>query len=70
MDDYKKLLLEFIASLCLCDHMGDVANDIEYILKKIGIEFEEENDFFHDLLIFLGKKEIVTIYGTKIEIDE
>jgi hypothetical protein len=37
------LLLSFIASLTLCDHMGDVMGDIENVLKRIGYEVPDED---------------------------
>lgn len=32
----RDLLLSFIASLTLCDHMGDVSNDIHDVLERMG----------------------------------
>ena len=30
-EDMRKLLLSLLGSLTLCDHMGDVANDIDVV---------------------------------------
>lgn len=35
--DYRKLLLQFIGSLTICDHIGDVTNEIDTVLKKLGM---------------------------------
>ncbi len=36
--DGERVLLCFIMSLCLCDHMGDVGNQIERVLNWTGID--------------------------------
>lgn len=40
LSDMKKLLLAFIYSLTLCDHMGDAADAIELALKKARVDIE------------------------------
>ena len=40
--EYRMLLLQFVASLTLCDHMGDVSNDVDIVLKRLGVEPPEE----------------------------
>ena len=62
--DYRELLLQFIASLTLCDHMGDVAGDIEKVLKEMGLTFEWDD--LDDLRTKLGEMGVTTLYGTKI----
>ena len=61
-------ILKFIASLCLCDHMGDVADDIDKVLMDIDFEVGEWNDL-SELLGELAKHNITTLYGTEITND-
>lgn len=67
-DEYKALLLSFIGSLTLCDHMGDVTNDIDDVLKKLGLDIEW--DELHELGVALGKMGVKTQYGTELASDE
>lgn len=62
--DYRDILLKFIASLTLCEHMGDVADDIETVLGCLGIELEWED--LDDLRKQLHKMSITTLYGTPL----
>lgn len=39
-EEYRMLLLKFIHSLTVCDHMGDVADDIDAVLKRMGEKIE------------------------------
>lgn len=66
--DYKTILLQFIASLTLADHLGDVGNDIGEVLKQIGLEIEWDEP--SDLGTALGKMGITTLYGTELGEDE
>jgi len=65
--DYRDILLKFVASLTLCEHMGDVADDIETVLDIIGIKLKWED--LYDLRRKLGKMGITSLYGTAL-IDE
>lgn len=38
-------IMAFIRSLCLCDHLGDVGNEIETLSKAIGIDLPDWSDF-------------------------
>jgi hypothetical protein len=51
-DENEKLLLQFIASLTLCDHMGDVCDDINVDLHDLGRQ--------------LGKLGITTLGGIEL----
>ena len=63
--DYRRLLLELLSSLSLCDHMGDVADDVDYVLKKLGIE---ETPHLEEVGRFLETEYgITTLYGTAFE---
>ena len=64
--DYRELLLSFIASLALCGHMGDVSNDVDVVLQKLGIEIEWDD--FDELATELGKMNIHTLNGTSLNI--
>ena len=64
----KEYILRFIASLCLCDHMGDVAGDIRKVLKDIDFEVGEWYDL-NELLGELAKHKVTTLYGTEITDD-
>lgn len=56
----KALLLSFVSSLTLSDHMGDVAEDIGEVLKRAGIEDFEWNELseVRDKLDALGVKSL------------
>lgn len=60
----RDLLLKFIASLTLCDHMGDVSNDVTEVLKFLGLEIEW--DEWSDLGNALAKMGITTLNGTDL----
>ena len=66
--DYKTILLQFLASLTLCDHMGDVSNDVVDVLEKIGVEIEW--DEWDELGNALGKMGITTLNGAALTQDE
>jgi hypothetical protein len=70
--DYRKILLDFAASLTLCDHMGDVCDDLQKVMDLIGVECdvdlsEGSKGPFKKILRGLGAK---TLYGTDIGSDE
>ena len=45
MNDNLKLWLAFFRSLSLADHVGDVSNDVLWMLKQFGMEDELPNDY-------------------------
>lgn len=64
VEDYKRLLLELVASATLADHMGDMWNDLNRALKIMG-----EDDLLEDhdeLSKKLFQRGITTIWGTEI----
>ncbi len=61
------VLLKFIASLTLCDHMGDVCDDINEVLKQLDIDIDYED--LSDLGSKLGEIGITTLQGTSM-VDE
>ncbi len=66
MSDDRTILLQFIASLTLCDHMGDVSNDVSDVLKKLGPPYDSwEWDEWHDLSERFRQAGITTLNGTE-----
>jgi hypothetical protein len=60
----RTLLLQFLGSLTLCDHMGDVSDDMDVVMKQLdlGIEWDD----LGTLGDALGKLGITTLYGTRL----
>jgi hypothetical protein len=59
------VLLQLIASLTLCDHMGDVGNDVTEALKLIGLEIRWDD--WPDLGRALAKMGVTTLWGTSLD---
>lgn len=75
--DYKELLLSFIASLTLADHLGDVFEDVDTVFEMIGVEvpeevkYPEEGEYNEGLGEWLAKEYgVKTLYGTSLVNDE
>ena len=64
--NHRELLLKFIASLCLCDHMGDVSNDVDFVLKKLNMKWPDSAEELSDLMPWLHKRGVTTLYGTSL----
>lgn len=62
--DHRTLLLQFIGSLTLCDHMGDVSDDVAKVLDIMGLDIEW--DEWDDLGKALSEMGITTLYGTEL----
>lgn len=62
--DCRALLLSLIGSLTLCDHMGDVAGDVNTVLERLGMDIEW--DEWGELGMRLGKMGVRTLYGTAL----
>ena len=60
-EDYKKLLLSFIWTLTLADHMGDVLDDIDSVLGRLGINIQWDDA--DDLRTKLTEMGIGSLYG-------
>lgn len=67
MTDYKNLLFKFITSLILCEHMGDVCNEISLLLRILNIDIEEEGEFLDDLYNWCRKNKLTTLNGVELE---
>lgn len=65
MTDYRELLLQLCASLTLCEHMGDVSDDVRTVLNRIGIEVRGDDWALatREALQALG---VTTLYGTRL----
>jgi hypothetical protein len=68
-----ELLLQLIASLTLCDHMGDVYNDIDVVLKKLGINYIDTEESYTPMGEFgswvrqkLHNQGVTTLYGSSL----
>jgi hypothetical protein len=66
--DYRMLLLQFIGSLTLCDHMGDVADDVNEVMKRMGVKIKWDD--WSDLGKSLHKLGVATLYGTELGSEE
>lgn len=60
----RELLMTFIASLTLCDNMGEVVDDIAEVLKRLGEDIEWSD--FDELRRQLGARGVKTLYGTAL----
>jgi hypothetical protein len=63
--DYRTLLLQLCASLTLCDHLGDVLDDVLFVLRALEMEPAEWDDLA-DIGRALGQQGITTLYGTSL----
>lgn len=67
MDNNKKLLLELIGSLTLADNLGDVAEDLDFVCKRLKLKnrvcFIEGSNDLQSELHSMGIK---TLYGSKL----
>lgn len=61
VDEYEMLLLRFVKSLCLCDHMGDVSNSIDDVFQILGIELDVED--LSLLYVELDAQDVKTLSG-------
>ncbi len=65
--DYRELLLQFIGSLTICDHIGDVTNEIDDVLTRLGMplpaEVATDTDWGIALGEWLGKQGITDMHG-------
>lgn len=64
-NDDRETLLSLIASLTLCDHMGDVTKEVKTALKKVGVVVDEWGDL-DELGSVLGRMGIKTLQGISL----
>lgn len=64
----RELLLSFIASLTLADHIGDVGDDAFKVLKKLGIIVpDDDGDWQVDVAKEMSRRGIKTLYGNSLK---
>ena len=66
-DRLRGLILSFCASLTLCDHMGDVSNEVGTLLQMVGVE--EAWDDWDELGQILARRGVKTLGGTELSIE-
>ena len=66
--DYRHLLLQFIGSLTLCQHMGDVSNGVYNVLQQLGMDDLDDDceDGYTKLRCCLHQRGITTLVGTSL----
>lgn len=75
MSAERQVLINLIASLSLCDHMGDAADDAQRALKQIGVDLPESvqwaDDWWSALAKFLATEHgAETVWGTSLLEDD
>lgn len=68
--DYKDILYRLIASMSLCDHMGDVMSDCMYALKDTGIKLPDEVDEISKLMPYMFREQGITKTSVGSDIDD
>lgn len=64
VEELHNLILSFVASFTLCDHIGDVGNEIGTLLARLGYDWEWDDE--HDLFEHLAKLGVKTLNGTSL----
>lgn len=65
----RELLLAFVGSLTLCDHMGDAADAVSRVLGELGVEHPQADDsdeWWPGLRRDLHALGVKTLYGTEL----
>jgi hypothetical protein len=63
--DYRTVLLQFVGSLTFCEHMGDVADNIAFVLQKLNLGTPDW-DNIGSLREQLAKQGITTLHGSSL----
>lgn len=63
-EEWEALVLSFIGSLTLCDHIGDVSNYVQTVLDRLGLEGEWDD--WPDLQRWLHARGVKTLHGTSL----
>lgn len=64
--NHTDLLLKLIGSLTLCDHMGDVSNDVDKVLRELDINVPGDLEW-EDLGDWLARNlGVTTLNGTSL----
>ena len=64
VEEMQNLVLQFVASLTLCDHLNDVGSDLDVFLKRLGYKWEWRS--WYELRDRLAEMGITTLYGTPL----
>jgi hypothetical protein len=67
--DYRELLLQVVASLTLCDHIGDVSNVVAEVLDKLEIGVDDWDELGHtwgSVPRQLAQMGVTTLVGTPV----
>lgn len=71
MSEEKELLLSLIASLSLCDNMGDVADDCWTVMRRLEMPVPPDVSDMGELGTWLGRQHhVTTLYGTYLGDDD
>jgi hypothetical protein len=62
--EWERFVMQFIGSLALCDHLGDVGEDVGLVLEVLG--HKPEWEYLGDLLPWLHEHGVTTLYGTSL----
>lgn len=68
--NYKAILFQLVASLTLCDHMGDVVDAMVEAMRKAGNpipDFEAESEWMGAVGKWLHEQDVTTLWGTSLE---
>ena len=69
MNEDRKLLLQLIAGLSLCDTVGDIADDVAVVMKRLGYEIDEDSgdgNYLSAVRARLARDGVTTLYGTRL----
>ena len=66
--EVQALVASTVASLCLCDHLGDVLEDAWELMKQVGYEYPARAGWeeLHDLF---ARRKVRTLYDTPLSLD-
>lgn len=67
-EETRQFVLKFVASLSLCDHMGDVGGDVDKALKELGVGIDFDD--WSELRKALHGMGVTTMFGTTVWCDE
>lgn len=65
-EEAQALVLQFLASLTLCDHLGDAWNDARLLAEKVGIDWLDDNWDDDEIRDALAKRGVTTLQGTSL----
>lgn len=54
--DYKKILYTLIGKLTVCDHLGDVINEVDHAFEKLGLDTCDFDNVFNQVNYALERR--------------